>query len=71
MVAEGNHGRKKRKQEPGLRINNEPGLVIPVVVQPSREVTIIRVSRDENGCTIIHAPRHVDIVKRDQRPKST
>lgn len=75
MVAEGagepqggSMKRRKRKAEPGLRINHEPGLVTPVVIPPSREVTIIRVSRDANGCTVINAPRHVDIVKRDGRP---
>lgn len=63
-------GRKRRKQETGLRINNEPGLVIPVIVPPSRLPTVIRVSRDQNGCTIINAPKCVEIVKRDKKPKS-
>jgi hypothetical protein len=58
----------KRKREPGLRINNEPGLVIPIVVGPSRQEVVIRISRDANGCTIINAPKHVKIIKRDKRP---
>jgi len=58
----------RRPQEPGLRINNEPGLVTPMIVPPSREPTIIRISRDENGCTVINAPRCVEILKRDKRP---
>ncbi len=60
----------KRKTEPGLRINNEPGLIIPVVVPRSNEETVIRIGRDANGCTIIHAPKHVRIIKRDKRPES-
>jgi len=58
-----------KKREPGLRVNNEPGLIVPVIVPPSSESTVIRIGRDENGCTIIHAPRHVNILKRDCRPR--
>lgn len=58
----------KRKQEPGLRINHKPGLVTPVVVPPSSEPIVIRISRDKNGCTIVNAPRCVNIIKQDTRP---
>lgn len=59
--------KQQRKREPGLRINNESGLIIPVVIPANREDTVIRIGRDANGCTIINAPKRVKIVKRDKR----
>lgn len=67
MVSGPEPGRRKKNKEPGLRLNNEPGLIIPVIVPASREDTIIRIGRDDNGCTIINAPKRVQIVKRDKR----
>jgi hypothetical protein len=62
--------KNKPKKEPGLRVNQEPGLVTPIIIPPSREVTIVRLGKDaENGCLIINAPKHVEILKRDKRPR--
>jgi len=64
------HRRKrepKRKQEPGLQVHFAPGHVLPIVVPPSREPTVIRLSRGRNGSWIVNAPKRVEIIKEDRR----